>query len=93
MVKNVPLWIACEVSCRIRVREFKDPVRRGKHLAQGYPGRFFRWKGLLLTDFTPRQLFDCRLWFLRLCQLVTLHLIRWQSSAPDQVTLLYRRLA
>jgi hypothetical protein len=26
---------------------------------------------LMLTDFTPRLCFDCRLWFPRLCQLVT----------------------
>jgi hypothetical protein len=54
VVKNVPLWIACEVSCRIQVREFKDPVRRGKHLAQKYPVRILRWKRLAADGLHPK---------------------------------------
>ena len=34
VVKGLPLWIACEVSCRIRIREFKDPVRHATIPAQ-----------------------------------------------------------
>ena len=44
---------------------------------------------LPLTDFTPRLL-NSRKWFPRPCQKVTLLLIRWQSSASDQITLWYR---
>jgi len=42
---------------------------------------------LPLTDFTPRPSFNGRLWFPRPCQEVFRTLIRWQSSASDQVTL------
>lgn len=44
---------------------------------------------LPLTDFTPRLL-NSRKWFPRPCQKVILRLIRWQSSASDQITLWYR---
>jgi hypothetical protein len=64
-----PLWIACEVSCRIRVREIIDPVRRDKLFRRrGIPGDSFCGKWLAAADFTPRLFFNSRLWFPRLCQ-------------------------
>ena len=57
--------------------------------AQRHPRSSLGGVCLPLTDFTPRLL-NSRKWFPRLCQKVILRLIRWQSSASDQVTLWYR---
>jgi hypothetical protein len=54
---------------------------------RGIPKDSFVGDDLPLTDFTPRPSFNGRLWFPRLCQEVIRTLIRWQSSASDQVTL------
>jgi len=56
VVKTVPLWIACGVSCRIRVREIKDPARSSKHPGTEAPPGGVAGVGLPPTDFTPRLL-------------------------------------
>jgi len=54
VVKNFPLWIACEVSCRIRVREFNDPVRLKQALGAEISVRILRWKRLAADGLHPK---------------------------------------
>ena len=80
--KTVPLWRACGVSCRIRVREIKDPVRREQAFRhRGIQNESLGGLCLPLADFTPRLFGNSRKWFPRPCQKVIRRLIRWQSSA------------
>ena len=52
--RTVPLWIACEVSCRIRVREIKDPVRRGRHPGTEASLGIPRWSALAADGLHPK---------------------------------------
>jgi len=89
--QGFPLWQACEVSCRIRAREIVDPVRTKDAKRRATPRRTLR-NVCFCCGLHPKAVFRRPMVVPPLLPVNGLiHLIRWQNSASDQVTLWYRR--